>query len=667
VSALTQAGLAEIAAASVRTVSTRPLPEIQARFAERMLLDGAQMDADITGRLLSATMTRGYDQATSLELELDDHDLRILTSGLISRKGKVRQEQFDQADWARYGDARLVLDGVAFRLAGVSTNYGPGANKITLTFEDELATLMRHKKGPRRYRRQRSRNDHFGYTRAEAIESLINDSVGSTIAYLTPALSRFEPVKGQDAKAKRKERQKGLAHWRRLRMQNVTITPAQKRNVEIALGVADDLQAGDRATIAMLCAGIAESDFIDQMNHEGSGYGGVFQGAVAVPGTPNWFAGMSAPTRTKEQATSFLQGGRGYQGGGAIKLAAANPNMGPGEIALTVEGSLANFPSKAVGIGFYGQWATEAQTILDAWGGVGRVKIVEHSFSFVVGKGETYFDAAARFAKEVNWRFWIDSNEIWYAPDDWLFQSATTLEITPDTQGLRGFSSVEDVGIPIGEIVIEANVARWVGSPAWRVELDGMGALNGLWLLALHQQDLFTEDSTITLHRPAPKLKEPAPPKTKIIRTETRPESGSTRDKILQACALAFKQRSKYVYARGTHARPMPTSLFGPAPRYLDCSSFATLVYKAGGAPDPNGRGYDGQGYTGTLWANGQRTRDPQPGDLAFYGDPAALNSHVNVYAGDNTFYNMGPSAGLSHPTGLVRSDFIGYRTYGLD
>jgi hypothetical protein len=44
-----------------------------------------------------------------------------------------------------------------------------------------------------------------------------------------------------------------------------------------------------------------------------------------------------------------------------------------------------------------------------------------------------------------------------------------------------------------------------------------------------------------------------------------------------------------------------------------------TLVYKAGGAPDPNGSGYNGSGNTGTLMANGKKTSDPQPGDLVFY------------------------------------------------
>lgn len=36
-------------------------------------------------------------------------------------------------------------------------------------------------------------------------------------------------------------------------------------------------------------------------------------------------------------------------------------------------------------------------------------------------------------------------------------------------------------------------------------------------------------------------------------------------------------------------------------PLYTDCSGFVTLCYEWAGAPDPNGRGFDGLGYTGTL------------------------------------------------------------------
>jgi hypothetical protein len=39
-------------------------------------------------------------------------------------------------------------------------------------------------------------------------------------------------------------------------------------------------------------------------------------------------------------------------------------------------------------------------------------------------------------------------------------------------------------------------------------------------------------------------------------------------------------------------------------PLWTDCSGFVTLCYSWAGAPDPNGLGYDGYGYTGTLLAH---------------------------------------------------------------
>lgn len=50
-------------------------------------------------------------------------------------------------------------------------------------------------------------------------------------------------------------------------------------------------------------------------------------------------------------------------------------------------------------------------------------------------------------------------------------------------------------------------------------------------------------------------------------------------------------------------SRPMPLAAFKAhsLPITTDCSGFVTCCYYAAGAPDPNGLGYTGQGYTGTL------------------------------------------------------------------
>lgn len=83
-------------------------------------------------------------------------------------------------------------------------------------------------------------------------------------------------------------------------------------------------------------------------------------------------------------------------------------------------------------------------------------------------------------------------------------------------------------------------------------------------------------------------------------------------------------------------------------PRYEDCSSFATWCYWVAGAPDPNGRGYDGQGYTGTLASHGKRVSrlaEARPGDLIFYGGGFPYG-HVAVYIGGGKVVSHGSEHG---------------------
>lgn len=59
-------------------------------------------------------------------------------------------------------------------------------------------------------------------------------------------------------------------------------------------------------------------------------------------------------------------------------------------------------------------------------------------------------------------------------------------------------------------------------------------------------------------------------------------------------------------------------------PLYTDCSGFSTLCYAWAGAPDPNGLGYSGAGYTGTLLQHMTAIAADavQPGDLVVWGPP---------------------------------------------
>ena len=76
----------------------------------------------------------------------------------------------------------------------------------------------------------------------------------------------------------------------------------------------------------------------------------------------------------------------------------------------------------------------------------------------------------------------------------------------------------------------------------------------------------------------------------------------------------------------------------GVTPCICDCSAFVTYCYSWAGAPDPNGQGYDGQGYTGTLLSHGSPITKAQavPGDVIVYGAGTGDHTALIVEAGDD-------------------------------
>ena len=100
----------------------------------------------------------------------------------------------------------------------------------------------------------------------------------------------------------------------------------------------------------------------------------------------------------------------------------------------------------------------------------------------------------------------------------------------------------------------------------------------------------------------------------------------TVRAKIVGYCDWAVLNADAIHYAQ---IRPMP-AVPRKLPLTTDCSGFVTLAYRYAGAPDPNGLGYNGYGYTGTLLDHGRKVSSPQPGDLIIFGNPPGR--HVTVY-----------------------------------
>lgn len=130
-------------------------------------------------------------------------------------------------------------------------------------------------------------------------------------------------------------------------------------------------------------------------------------------------------------------------------------------------------------------------------------------------------------------------------------------------------------------------------------------------------------------------------------RAEEAAKAPALRARIAAVAHWAVEHEAEIHYAE---LRPIE-SLHHPRrlPIRTDCSGFVTLCYAWAGAPDPNGLGYSGQGYTGTLLAH-LRPIPPdgaEPGDLVVWGEPPGVHvALVLERAGDPLLCSHGQERG---------------------
>jgi cell wall-associated NlpC family hydrolase len=110
---------------------------------------------------------------------------------------------------------------------------------------------------------------------------------------------------------------------------------------------------------------------------------------------------------------------------------------------------------------------------------------------------------------------------------------------------------------------------------------------------------------------------------------------------------LVKNAKGKMVYTQSHPARMIGVigKLKPPKwPKTADCSALATWAYYASGLRDPNGLGFNGYGYTGTMQSHGVRVplSKAKPGDCVFYSNP----DHVAIYVGNGRVVGFGHQGG---------------------
>lgn len=113
-------------------------------------------------------------------------------------------------------------------------------------------------------------------------------------------------------------------------------------------------------------------------------------------------------------------------------------------------------------------------------------------------------------------------------------------------------------------------------------------------------------------------------------RLRARPKRLSKRGKMLAWMTWALNHEASWHYRQ---SRPMPLTRMKrmQLPITTDCSGSSTGCHYYAGAKDPNGLGYNGLGYTGTIRNHCPRIRlaDAKVGDLIIYGGGTGVHMVV--------------------------------------
>ena len=182
--------------------------------------------------------------------------------------------------------------------------------------------------------------------------------------------------------------------------------PDQLVNINTVMGLAQSLGAGTLATEALLEACIQENTFTNNATGSGSS-----QGLLQFT-APTAQALKIDPLNITQCVTAFLtkaysKGMDGYKG--AIDYAARHPNVSADQVAQAAQGSA--FPKA------YGQWASEATTIINASGALllgNGISTTPTSDIASLERGtpdnpdEDTWTCFQRLATDVNWNIFSD-------------------------------------------------------------------------------------------------------------------------------------------------------------------------------------------------------------------------------------------------------------------
>jgi hypothetical protein len=605
------------------------------------------------------SLARTIEGASSITASIHDPHLQFLNSDAIVdvTEAKVHKSSSRHSPLVRKANLHsvVVLDNLVWSLAGIGLQSG---HMLQAILEEDAVKALRNTKPLTMSR--------GAVTRAQFIKRMFDDAGVPLVCPELDVKQRIETTQEAESEKQRLHKRKpGLAAHAKLTIKQLPMDSEQRQNVEEALGAAGDLAAGHLPTLAMLVAGIGESDFRkSSVAHSQNGAQvGVFQ-SDKIPAD-----------EVAKQAHYFLKGGESFQAGGAINLAAAEPSLTAGDIATRVEGG--GQPGA-----FYDVYLSEAEAILNAYiggdlqGFNGEPIKFAKSYQFQRKAGETSWACARRLAEEVNWYLFIEGGVGYFMSGSYLKRSKPRMLVAPGADGIREVTfKVMEAPSHDDTITVTCDAKLWQAPPGSIADVEGYGMVDGRWVVTdINRANMSLETTVVTLGR----LKEPKLEPAHELGAFSAPSSGSaqvvgndisggtTRDRVVAAAMHAAElSKGDPTYYHYSQAGSWKFDLFkrDAASDRSDCSSLVIQAYEKAGCKLP--ANLHGQGFTGTLAEDGRKVASPKPGDICLYG--TAPYHHVELYiGGGKTIGHGSPPIDEDTPKDPALGAFAGYWTFGF-
>jgi cell wall-associated NlpC family hydrolase len=624
-------------------------------------LAGVGHVAELTEAIVGGNIVESMAGALALTISVDDAKRSLINNGILTDwvvfnpllTGPHVSSHRKKYNWgaAQWKDIYAQLDFRYLALAGVKKN----ANQFDLVFENRAVTELRKFNTYKIWNRAQ-------YTRAEAIQAMVNEAIqgtGFNIPFFCPELKVVQPIATSTGLPSGSQNTSvlgsGFAPGAAITVKGHPASAQQKSYISQVLATGISMGAGKLTLISAIMTITQESDVSIDTNPSAMG---LFDQNPA----DGWPA---TGTNIPADAGAYFKA--------AIANIRSNPLMSPGELAQSVQNSA--FPTA------YDQWQNEATATVNAYtgssGGVtpgtqappsgsGTGTAGEfNSYAFTRGQNgnpENSWVCMQRLASEVSWFCFMLDNTLYYVEDDQMMAQQPTDTISENDDGIDQIDYNIDVGKPVSEVTVRCHEDRWLSPAGSLVEIENEGPINGRWIVYQVTWPLFGNQIEVDLQLPTPPKPEPAASTSASTNQPGSTPAGSGNlNAVVQAAmsALSFRPPGGY-----SQARPFPSSLAACAQTATDCSGFAILCYKQAGMPDPSGNNYDGQGFTGDMTTHGHQTQTPQPGDLAFWLSP----DHVAVYIGNGNIIEWGAPPGPIQFTvsgeNAYHSSFQGYWTY---